>query len=333
MSDSETSQDERNRLWFGTCNNYTEEEYDKMLAMPNEGNTPRALYVLVSREICPTTGTPHLHCYLKLATNIYRRQLRNIHPRWNFVAVKGTFEECKQYITKSRPERVRGGITLPADPGFSDPSLQSPHEENGERPVNKPRGSKAGREKGGEANKRKWAETRAAATAGDLEAISDDHFVQYYGTLKKIACDFTKKPAKLPIPCRKINFIWIYGPPGTGKSHWAEEQLNNLVGEGNWYDKPPSTRWIGGDCGVTTPWRINDFDKFKSKELGGLLKTWAEESPFQGEQKGTVKWYRPSHIYVTCQVNKSELCFQILNTQLRWHHGKYGRMRLHYQLS
>jgi len=281
----EWNETNRYRNYFITCNNYTENQYQLVLQATDVDRKPKCKYVAISKEVGATNGVPHFHAllYFKDAhqVKVIRNKFRDMHIEPT--KPKSTFKQQWEYITKTRE----------GDPGRDDPSLASPVEESGERPQDTP--WKAGNE----ANKEAWERTRALARENRLDEIDACHYITQYNNLKRIAKDNQPKPDPLPIPARKVYFEWWYGPPGAGKSMAAMKKLQEEFGEDNVYDKPPQVKWVGEDCKPTDAWRINDLDQYQSKHLGGLLKTWAEESPFQAEFKGGLQWLRPAKIIVT----------------------------------
>lgn len=252
--------------------NYTDRQWNIVLESQEAGRKPKCNYVAIAREEAPTTGTKHFHALVFFKDAQFPAAIRNKFRGMNIEPCKpkATFKTQWEYISK-----------------FSEP------EERGIRPQDN--GWKAGND----ANKEAWERTRALAIEGRLEEIEACHYITQYGNLKRIAKDNMPKPEALPIPARKVFFEWWYGPPGAGKSMEAMKVLIEEFGEEYVYDKPPQVKWIGEDCKPTAAWRINDLDKFQSKHLGGLLKTWAEESPFQGEVKNSLQWFRPAKIIVT----------------------------------
>jgi len=281
------------RNFILTHNNYTEADYEKYITATDSSRKPKCTYVAVSKEV-GASGTPHLHILMYFKDNKECKVIRNkFRGAWvEPCSPRSTFQQRWEYITKTRE----------GDPGREDISLSSEVEERGERPLSKEayaQTRKAGGDARGEQVKAEWELTRALAKEGRLEEIDAQHYVVHYNSLKRIAKDSIQKPDPLPIPARKVYFEWWYGPPGAGKSMAAWNTLSEDVGEDMVYDKPPQVKWIGEDCAPTAAWRINDLDLFQSKHLGGLLKTWAEESPFQGEVKGGLQWFRPAKIIVT----------------------------------
>lgn len=60
----------RTHNFFLTVNNYDDEEYNRILAYPN------AAYVVVGKEQAPTTGTPHIHAFIRTKEPKFFREIK-----------------------------------------------------------------------------------------------------------------------------------------------------------------------------------------------------------------------------------------------------------------
>ena len=83
-----------------THNNYTHN--DLMFYISYE-----CTYIILSKEVAPSTGTPHLQIYIQLPRQIRWSTLKKRLPHnASFYAAKGTWQQNKTYILKSKPEYV-----------------------------------------------------------------------------------------------------------------------------------------------------------------------------------------------------------------------------------
>lgn len=88
--------------WCFTINNYTEEIYQQFISQ-------ESIYTVCGREICPTTGTPHLQGYVYFATKKSFKQLKKLYPTANFRNANGTPEQASMYCKKSDKDYFEKG--------------------------------------------------------------------------------------------------------------------------------------------------------------------------------------------------------------------------------
>jgi hypothetical protein len=89
----------RNKNFCFTINNYNEESIANLRQI-------RKRYLIFSKEIAPTTGTPHLQGYIQMETQMTIRGLTRKIPKAAIFIAKGTVEENQIYIRKNNNEEV-----------------------------------------------------------------------------------------------------------------------------------------------------------------------------------------------------------------------------------
>jgi len=85
----------RKRAWFVTINNPSE---DELLA--SKKLVEKAEYGLIGEETAPSTGTKHIHVYIRLKDAITFSKLKKHLPRANIEPAKGSDNDCKKYCSK-----------------------------------------------------------------------------------------------------------------------------------------------------------------------------------------------------------------------------------------
>lgn len=160
--------------------------------------------------------------------------------------------------------------------------------ESGTRPADRQSVSAAGHA----ARSCQWASAVSSAKLGRIDDIPPKLFAAHYRTWLAIRKDYMAKPLDAP----DVTGVWIYGPPGVGKSFVARRRYPDA------YFKLQNKWWDGyvDQAHVI----LDDFD---CKELGHLLKIWADRYSFIAEIKGGAIHIRPQTFVITSNYSPQEL--------------------------
>lgn len=79
--------------WFLTICNYTELLYNAIC------NSEKIRYLVIGREICPTTGTPHIHFFIYYKNDVSFTQMKKRFPTAH-IEVCRKFKACSDYCKK-----------------------------------------------------------------------------------------------------------------------------------------------------------------------------------------------------------------------------------------
>lgn len=137
---------------------------------------------------------------------------------------------------------------------------------------------------GGDAEKARWKRAREAAQSGKFDEVPDDIYIKYKRALHEIAKEHMVKPADVDA----VTGVWLYGDPGCGKSRAVSEVFPAAY-------KKMQNKWWDGYQNEEVVW-LDDYD---SKELGHLLKIWADRYSFLAETKGGAIHIRPKLFVIT----------------------------------
>lgn len=96
----------RTKRWCFVLNNYTEEDLKAIVALHE---TEKISFLIIGKELAPSTGTPHLQAYLETTTRMLGSALKKIMPSGSVLIVaKGTAKEQLIYCSKDGDPFVLG---------------------------------------------------------------------------------------------------------------------------------------------------------------------------------------------------------------------------------
>jgi hypothetical protein len=202
-----------------TWNNYPSDYLPKLQLL---GTT----YFVYGKEICPTTGTPHLQLYLEFSGPRSVAALQKIlEVKLHFDARKGTSHQAAGYCKKANAEKPDQGYGY----FFKTPDPHWDGEEFGEC-------SNSG-------ERVDLNEIAERVKTGDVtvEQILEENplaYHQYGRTLDKLEDIQLRKKFRTEM----TECIWYYGPTGVGKSHTAfndfddSTHYNLTLSDGGWWD-------------------------------------------------------------------------------------------------
>ncbi len=215
----------RGRAWVATINNYTIRNVQNIRALV-DGTTVRrynvqAKYVVFNREIAPTTGTPHLQCYLQFTTSVRRDYVNRAiccgTPCHVFLELaKGNKRKNREYCTKS---------------DSSDPAHDPSWEEHGD--IEGHQGKRKDLEE--------WTESIIKGDTIDSAIEQEDY--RFLSMVVKFKKGYDTLRQKVEQTKREMPTVyWFHGPTGSGKSHTAMEMFPNAF----WYSEYGSGQWWDG---------------------------------------------------------------------------------------
>jgi len=249
---------QKSRAFVITWNNYDEDSINRI-----KGLNPR--YMIVGKEIAPTTGTPHLQGYIYFenakSINVVRKKLSGA----NVDVAKGSAEQNKVYCSK-----------------------EGDYVEEGEIPK---QGKRVDLD-------RIKDEVMNGKKVDDIAVENPDTFHKYGRTLSKLEdIAFRKKYREW-----MTMGYWYWGPTGVGKSHKAYE---GFTPDTHYVWKLNDNNWQDGYTGQKIVIINDFRGEIKYNELLNLLDKWPhwiprrgrEPAPFLAEKVIITSSLRPSDIY------------------------------------
>ena len=189
----------RSRRFVFTYNNYPE-EYNDDARLDSWLESIGAKYIIVGREVAPSTNTPHLQGYCEFANARTFARLHQLFPGAHVESARGSGVQCREYCIKDGDFRERG--EPPRDPGARE--------------------------------KKRWKEALQMAKEGKFDDIPADIYVRYIGNLQRIHRESLPPIDSLP----HTTGLWVMGPTGVGKSRSVREEFPGLYPKplNKWWD-------------------------------------------------------------------------------------------------
>jgi len=231
--------------WCFTLNNYSEDEYTKIIESAEESTK----YWIIGKEI-GDSGTPHLQGYVSLRRRSSLSYVRNLFgSRIHFEVARGSARQNREYCSKDGNFREGGNIP--------SPSVSKPTDRD---TVAREFKSAIARGNDGMAE---FSDLRAGVFYFSGYNLLRNHF---------LLC----RPEQRP----DIKVTWIYGPPGVGKSRKAHGEMPEA-----YIKDPRTKWWNGymmekeviiddfGPNGIDINHLLRWFDRYKCmiETKGGMM--------------------------------------------------------------
>ena len=245
----------RSRRWCFTLNNYSEEHE---LAIQDPDNRD-ITFIIYGREVCPTTGTPHLQGFFILKNPKSLGGIRGCLPQWGW---PGTIHL----------EQTRGSVGSNID--YCSKFDRVPFR-RGEEP-----------KQGSRTDLQEVAERIEQGQS--LQEIAEGcptEFIKFGRGISSLIA------LRAPPRSEKTKVIWCWGATGTGKTRWCNDTYPN----GYWKDG--STKWWDGYAGQDAV-IIDDFRPSKELSFVFLLRLF-DRYALSVEVKGGYVNFSSSVICVT----------------------------------
>lgn len=97
-SEDDFDKTKKYRPWCFTINNWTDDDWERLQQLPVKYAIK---YLIYGKEICPTTGTPHLQGYVAFESPILFSSVRKKLPRARLIPAKGEAKANRVYCSKS----------------------------------------------------------------------------------------------------------------------------------------------------------------------------------------------------------------------------------------
>lgn len=227
-------------------------------------------YLIAGREYAPTTGRPHLQCWVYFNKRKTFNTVKAMCPFGrNWKPTNGTAEQNRAYCSK--------------DGDFF---------EAGELP------DVVGGASGGIKKAKNFKKIIDLAEQGNLKEIKEfdpSTYFRHYHTIKRIVMD-NPRPVE---PLEKLSNEWIYGKTGLGKSRLARSENPGA------YVHLKNKWWLGYKNEPVVI--FDDVSRSEAVWIGDKMKNWADHYPFIAETKGDGNPIRPEKIIVTSNYTIDQL--------------------------
>jgi len=239
-----------------TLPNWTPEEYDHLTSL-------NVKWMILAKEVSPTTGTPHLQGALILNKQMRFSALKTfLGSRVNFRRMDGTPQDSVNYCSKEDPQPFVIG-SLPQQGKRND--LLSAVEK-----------------------------VKQGATLRDLAKDADNSsavaVVKFSKGLTVLRSALAPKRDSPP------NVFWLYGSTGTGKTRTAISVAKSFVSEDQIWMSSGTLRWFDGYDAQS----VAVFDDFRNKDVNfNFLLRLLDRYPMQVEFKGGFANWNPTTIFIT----------------------------------
>lgn len=257
-------EDARSRGWVFTLNNYTADDEGR-IARPYEW----VKYIAYSKEVAPTTGTPHLQGFLVSWEKTSMRRVAQYLPRAHLEVMHGRLIDSVNYCTKRDTQELI---------------------EFGERPMQGMRSDLIG-------FKRKIDAGMDPVEVG-MEEPHFGTYVKYHAGMEKYAHAVRGVSIKMDRTMPKV-YIRI-GDSGSGKTRWLDDEF----GAGNWARMPNATSsyWITPTVSRADTVLVDDVGPAKVPKVEEFLE-WTDRYPIEFNSKGGHLWWKPKNIVFTSNVH------------------------------
>ena len=256
---------ERGRRWVGTLNN-PQENWEELFT--NNELQDLVSYYVCGKEYAPSTGTPHVHFYMRFKTMQYRSTLRRLLPGCWLDLAKGSEYDAIKYATKNNKSLEFGTPVQSANN-----QLQK------------------------EERLKEMLHDVVTMEWGDFETKWTQQAFYHRRKLLEYKIEHLK-PFDIWGGDLKMKNIWISGAPGVGKSYWARTRLSPE----NVFPKNVNKWWDGF---VPERHKIVIIEDFPLD--GGMfsqhMKVWADRYSFIGETKGGQMRIDPGRFFLVITSN------------------------------